>query len=69
MKIPSRTRNRRGGAAADFLTDLSSNKPNLGRDFHVGFIPNGGMMRPSNIEHDPEKWTPVFRKNHAQINS
>jgi uncharacterized protein (DUF1800 family) len=67
MKIPSRTRNRRGGAAADFLTELSSNKPNLGRDFHVGFIPDGGMMRTSNIGAVTVKGNPMARDSQAAL--
>jgi uncharacterized protein (DUF1800 family) len=65
MKIRSRTRNRRGGAAADFLTDLSSNKPNLGRDFHVGFIPNGGMMH--TIGAATLKGNPMARDSQAAL--
>jgi hypothetical protein len=25
-----------------------------------------GAVKQPQIEHDPEKWTPVFRKDHAQ---
>jgi hypothetical protein len=37
-----------------------------------GFDPMGGyrfsekIMLKQKLEHDPEKWTPVFRKDHAQ---
>jgi uncharacterized protein (DUF1800 family) len=67
MKIPSRIRNRRGCAAADFLTDLSSNKPNLGRDFHAGFIPDGGMMRTPNIGEATLKGNPMARDSQAAL--
>jgi hypothetical protein len=26
-----------------------------------------GKLRATHLEHDPEKWKPVFRKDHAQI--
>jgi hypothetical protein len=28
-----------------------------------------GNDHPAALEHDPEKWTPVFRKDHAQTKS
>jgi hypothetical protein len=30
-----------------------------------GVVLVGGLLYP--LEHDPEKWVPVFRKDHAQI--
>jgi uncharacterized protein (DUF1800 family) len=44
---------------------LSSNKANLGRDFHVGFIPDGGMMR--NIGAATLKGNPMARDSQAAL--
>jgi uncharacterized protein (DUF1800 family) len=44
---------------------LSSNKPNLGRDFHVGFTPNGGMMR--TIGAATLKGNPMARDSQAAL--
>jgi hypothetical protein len=32
-------------------------------------FPEKIVLKTKNLEHDPEKWNPVFRKDHAQTKS
>ena len=53
--------------AADFLTDLSSNEPNLGRVFHVGFIPERRYRCARNIRPATLKGNPMARDSQAAL--